>query len=88
MDSPLRKSHPCIHLREELIERGLIREEGDTYICSLPSIDNELLQGKRDISLEEIRIVADATGIPYSQWLKLWKEWGRWLKWKESQWLK
>lgn len=66
--------HPGSILKDELEERNISQKEFADSIGLHPTVVNDLIKGKRNITVEIALLLEAALGIPANNWLKLQSE--------------
>ena len=69
--TPYEPTHPGELLREELEERGLTQTQLAHYLDIQVSLLNELINGKRDFTIEYAMMIEAALGIDADFWINL-----------------
>lgn len=86
--TPFQPTHPGEMLREELECRGITQSRLANEIGVKVSLLNELINGKRDFTIEYAMMIEAALGIDSDFWINQQAAYNKWKIWKDSSFMK
>ena len=86
--TPFQPTHPGEMLREELECRGITQSRLASEIGVKVSLLNELINGKRDFTIEYAMMIEAALGIDSDFWINQQTDYNRWKIRKDSSFMK